>query len=82
MWLGHGYRWGGMIFSGIIMLLIWGSVIALIFLGVRLFASNKNTPSKDSPGNAISAREILDRRYASGEINREEFSAIKEDLER
>ena len=82
MWFGHGYGWGGMIFGGIMMLLIWGCAIALIFWGVRYFASNKNTPSKDSPSNAISAREILDRRYAGGEINRDEYEAIKEDLER
>jgi len=82
MWFNHGYEfsWGGMIFGGLMMLVFWGGLIALIFWGVRSLMSSKNYPQTDAPDRVLSALEILDQRYARGEINRDEYAAIKEDI--
>lgn len=75
----HGYgfdmAWGG----GWWMLLFWGGVIALglwvlrwVVAGSRRAEGSSQTPS---------AREIAARRYARGEISREEYLALVKDLE-
>ena len=59
-------------------LLIFVVIVALlwsIFSGGR----GQELPREPRPG---SAREILDRRYAGGEISREEYEEKKRDLER
>ncbi len=79
MWHGHGFWWDGMIFGGLVMLLFWGGLIALIFWGVRSLMS-RDVHRVDTSARSLSAREILDQRYARGEINRDEYETIKEDL--
>ena len=76
-WYGHGLGWGGMIFGWLMMLLLWGSLIILIIWAARSITSRGGDQTKKlEPG----AREILDRRYAKGEISREEYKSMKEDL--
>ena len=76
-WYGHEFGWGGMVFGGILMFLFWGSLIALLVWVVRSFLiRSEHHPKVVEP----SAREILDRRYAQGNISREEYECIKEDL--
>ncbi len=72
---GYGMGWFGMIF----MALFWVAVIVgIIFLIRWLFlsagAKGHGVTSEDSP------LEILKRRYARGEINKEEFEQKKRDL--
>ena len=72
---GYGMGWFGMI----LMALFWIAVIVgIIFLIRWLFVSagvkGHGTTSEDSP------LEILKRRYARGEINKEEFEQKKRDL--
>jgi len=73
-----------MVFGGlglILMVLFWG---ALIFGGVWLvktvFTSSPQTHSGNAAEKQPSPREILDQRYARGEISREEYEQIKADL--
>lgn len=80
MWYGHGMGWGGMLFGGVFMLLLWGGLLALIFWAVKTMSSNASFPGSRSHQKEISAREILDQRYASGEIDREEYELIKSDI--
>ncbi len=65
----------------IFMVLFWG---ALIFGGVWLVKTIFNAGQPHLNGTAVhgqpSAREILDQRYARGEISREEYEQIKADL--
>ena len=69
-WMG-GF-WGiGMMFM---MLLFWVLIIAGLVLGVRWLLRQDRERRSDS------ALEILRRRYARGEINKEEFEAKKKDL--
>jgi putative membrane protein len=81
---GFGFGWGGMIFGGLLMLLFWGVVIALIVFVVRALSrpgSGQATPSAGAPGQARDqALEILRERYARGEISKDEFNSMRQDL--
>ena len=68
-----GGGWG--IFMMMIsMVVFWGIIIGGIILLVRfIFPQSGSKPSED-------ALEILKRRYAGGEIGKEEFDAKKRDL--
>ena len=65
-----GYGWGW--FMPIFMILFWGLVIWGIVALVR--GASSSSEHKDS------ALEVLKRRYAKGEINKEEFEQKKKDL--
>jgi len=68
----------GMGFVGLLgMVLFWGGLIALAVWGVKaIFPQGSRTPG----GSTASPREILDLRYARGEINREQYEQMKQDL--
>lgn len=70
----------GMGFGLLFMLLFWGALIALgVWLVRGLFPSANRPPA--SPGvHNLSAREILDRRFARGEIGREEYDLMRETI--
>jgi len=69
-----GNGWEHMFFGGIIMLIFWGLIIALIVAAVRHFAKARAQPAPPD------AQAILRERYARGEIDRQEFEARKRDL--
>jgi len=68
MWSGN-WGWGHMIVGGFVMLLFWAAVIAVIILIVRALAG----PHREPRGQSRSALDILEERFARGEIEREEF---------
>jgi putative membrane protein len=86
----RGYEWGhgpGMMgggygmgwFGSILMIAFWIAVIVGIVLLIRwLIISTRTTSHGMSSGE--SALEILKKRYARGEINKEEFEEKKRDL--
>lgn len=67
----YGYH---MPFGGLTGLLI------LIVLGIVVFRLIKGLPESRGRFDGKSAKEILDERYASGEINREQYEQQKKDL--
>jgi putative membrane protein len=73
-----------MIFGGlglILMLLFWvGLILGGVWLVKTIFASSPQTQSGNTISKQSSALEIIDQRYARGEINREEYEQIKADL--
>ena len=71
-----GFGLGG--WGVLLMVLLWGGLIALaIGLVWALFPrAGGRVPAAHEPG----VREILDRRYARGEINREQYDLMKETL--
>ena len=81
---GFGFGWGGMIFGGLLTLLFWGVIIALIVFAVRALSrpgSRQVTPAAGSPGQVTDqALEILRQRYARGEISKDEFNSMRQDL--
>ncbi|MFO7645022.1 MAG: SHOCT domain-containing protein [Desulfosarcina sp.] len=77
MWLHGPWEWFPLVW---IFPLIFLVVILLIVLrgGGWRIGGGRGMQTQDRQE---SAREILDRRYASGEINREEYLQMKKDLE-
>jgi putative membrane protein len=72
---GYGMGWFGMILMG----LFWVAIIVgIIFLIRWLFVSTGTKSYR--PGFEDSALDILKKRYARGEINKEEFEQKKKDL--
>ena len=71
MW-GDGWGWGHMFFGSFMMLLFWGGLVILIVLAVRwMSAGSPRGGDGPAPGNR--ALDILEERYARGEIDKEEF---------
>ncbi|GAB4579684.1 MAG: hypothetical protein Fur0022_24220 [Anaerolineales bacterium] len=73
----------GFNFWGVVMMFVfWGALIALAVGLIRLMFPS--APKSIFPPSQLefTAREILDRRYAKGEITREEYQQIKSDLEK
>jgi putative membrane protein len=71
----------GMGLGLLVMLLFWGSLIFLaVWLVKSLFSGNPSNQPTGDPGNNSDAREILAERYARGEINREQYELMKQDI--
>lgn len=71
-------------FGGIgmlLMVLFWGFLIAAgVWLVRVVFSNGPQVHTGRFDAQPSSPREILDRRYANGEISREEYERIKADL--
>jgi putative membrane protein len=84
MMTGYGMGFGG--FGFIFIALFWIVVIAGgIWLLSNLFPKNSTSPSgnaiSDSSDGSESAVDILKQRYARGELTKEEYDAMRYDLE-
>jgi putative membrane protein len=77
-----GYGTGFGLAGLLVMLLFWGGLILLAVWLVRaIFSSNtwhRSSPSES--GSTPSAQEILAQRYARGEITREQYEIMKQDI--
>ncbi len=71
---GYGMGW----FGGLFMIVFWVAVIAGIYLLVRWVVTTSR--KGDRANGDDSPLEILKRRYARGEINKEEFERMKKEL--
>jgi putative membrane protein len=72
---GYGMGWFGLIIMGIFWIAVIVGIIFLIrWISVSTRVKDHRPTSEDSP------LEILKRRYARGEINKEEFETKKRDL--
>jgi putative membrane protein len=76
-----GSGWGGWGYGipGFGMILVWVVVIALAVLLVRAIAGTGKNAGRES-GTRKTALQILEERYARGEIEREEFEQKRRDL--
>ena len=63
-----------MALGGVWMLVFWGSLIALIVWGISRLSRRNGSSIKRAP------LDMAKERYAKGEISREEFEQIKQDL--
>jgi uncharacterized membrane protein len=69
--------WGG----GLLMLLFWFAVVMLVIWGIGLLFSQQKAERHPAPFHSENAETIVERRYARGEISREEYLAILKDLQ-
>ncbi len=76
---GMGGGWGFGIFGMVFMLVFWVLIIAGIVLVVRWLVDQRRPGSASGPG-AESPLDILKKRYARGEIGKEEYDRMKQDL--
>lgn len=78
---GHGWDWGwgGMMFGGVMMIVFWGGLIALIVLAVRSFGGG-SAQGHAASASGKTARNILESRFARGEIDKAEFEERKRAL--
>jgi putative membrane protein len=82
MGFGHGIN------GAIVMFVIWFVVIGLgVWLLASLFPKTKraskptNLPDNQKSDSAGSALQILERRYARGELTKEQYEGMRHDLE-
>lgn len=73
---GMGWGWGGMVFGPLIMIGWLAILVAVIVLVVRWLGSG--TPGIGSPHRL--PRDILDERFAKGEIDQEEYEKRRKTL--
>jgi uncharacterized membrane protein len=75
MWYGHD-MWSSGWLMVIWMLIFWGGLSLLVMWGMRTVL----TYTQPSPARTSSPLEIAQARLARGEISREEFTGIVQDL--
>ncbi len=74
-----GFGFGGMLFGGLLMLLFWILVIGLVIWLVITVARGGQTGSVTHTP-VQTPLDILKMRYARGEIAKEQFDQMKQDL--
>lgn len=77
-----GGPWGGGgfgVFGMVLMLLFWALIVAGLVLLVKWLVEQGRSGTGPAPGSE-SALDILKKRYARGEIGKEEFEAKRRDL--
>ena len=68
-------------FMGIGMLLFWGVLIVLVVFLVRGLFQTNQTSAQNQSGPAPTAKQILEQRYARGEITREQYQLMLKDIQ-
>ncbi len=72
-----GFGWLGMVLLFLFWLVV---IVGAVWLMKSIFPTGSQ-PSDPENMNQMSAREILDHRYARGELTREHYLAMVEDLQ-
>jgi putative membrane protein len=79
----HEFGWGGLIFGAVLTIAFWG---VLVMLAVLLFRAlngprgRHETVQIPPVGQSKNALDILKERYARGEISKEEYERMREDI--
>jgi len=73
---GMMWGWGYGFFGWLMMLLFWALIIAGAVLVIRWLVDQTRSPALGSE----TALDVLKRRYAKGEMTKEQFDAMKRDL--
>jgi putative membrane protein len=73
---GMGWGWGGMWLGPLFMIAVLALLVAFVVFLVRWLGGDRAA----APKAPRTARELLDERYARGEIDREEYLRRRQDL--
>jgi|Deesub1362A_J573_1020465.scaffolds.fasta_scaffold16795_2 putative membrane protein len=65
----------------LLMLVFWGALVSLALWLVKALFPGGTGGTASSSDRPLSPREILDQRYARGEITREQYLQMRRDLE-
>ncbi len=80
-----GHYWmdgGGFMFPGLGLIVIIVVIVALIWAVSRGFSGGLPGPDRETGGRpGETALDVLKRRYAAGEIDKDEYERIKRDIE-
>ena len=74
-WHDAGWSWGHMIFGGFMMIVFWGGIIVFIVLLVRWLSGGH--PGADAFPRSKTPLQILQERFAKGEIDKDEYEERK-----
>jgi putative membrane protein len=77
-WMHGGWGWGWMFLMMVMMLLFWGAIIAAVVWLIRSAAVGRSAP--EVPVSRETPLQILDRRFAEGELSEEDYRARREVL--
>jgi len=81
MWgYGYGLGWGGVLLM-MLSMLFWFAVLGVLIWALVRWITNSASPRSGGPVQDMSAREILEQRYARGEIDAATFDQMRERLE-
>ncbi len=69
-----------MLFGGLMMILFWGGLIALAVVIIRSIGGLASKDGGQNSQSRMSPLEILEERYARGEIDKADFLAFRTDL--
>jgi putative membrane protein len=80
--MGHSFGWGFPLLGGLFWLLMVGLLVFLIVTVIRREKAMRHYTAAGLPAAAgQSPLDIAKTRYAKGEINKEEYEALRKDLE-
>ncbi len=71
-----GWGWGHMLSGGLMMILFWGGIILVIVFAVRALGGGPSHGATQVPSRN-KALDILQERFARGEIDKDEFEERK-----
>lgn len=83
MWYGDGYGWGGWVLMSLGMVAFWTLFAVLLVALVRGLRDDRGARRDQGapPEPRPAARQVLDERFARGEIDAEEYKARRDLLE-
>ena len=74
----HGWGWDHMLFGSLMMTVFWGGLVVLAIMLVR--GSVRSSDTRRSDNKAERAMQILEERFARGDIEKGEFEERKGSL--
>lgn len=79
-WWHPAFGWGQMMFGGLMMIVFWGGIILLIVLLVR-WIGPASSDGREGTSRRSRPLEILQERFARGEIDKQEYEERRKILE-
>lgn len=83
MWMMHGYRYyNAPGFDWVGSILFFLGILFVVWLIASLMHSSSSTPEETEESTEDTALDILDKRYAKGELTKRQYLEMKKDIEK